>query len=727
LIPLFVFSSIWVPEFSHYYVPGVRIADDVINQSRATPADSVLQELEEMRLGGPAGFRSDRELIAAAENLLKGELKIPNYALWKFTVPFAATDLKAAPAPLQFASLIVPEILLDAYGLTGREQFFIMAREFIAGFAEHESAAWLPEEFLWDDHATAARIPVLIRFWRLYRMRPDFDPGVARSVLQLLARSGQLLAKPSHYTFRTNHGVMQNLGLLHLCIAIPAVPGAHGWCETALDRLPEQMRYFVNVEGVVLEHSAGYHVTGMYLLGMSLRFLTLLDRPIPSDWADKYRKARAYYGQLRRPDGTLPMYGDTGSTAGTPPVTAPDESGRSAALQQARDWRPDSSFSLFPIAGHAIWWRGLANWPDSRDLSQTVATWANFPGHGHKLADEMSVVLWSGGQTWVTNSGYWPYRLWGAEHAGGWEGANAPHLSGESKSSARTAELLGYGDNGQVTILDLRRRGPAGYAARRQLVQLGSELWLVLDQIQDQTSRRSITLWTVDPALAVVQEPSASAFRLESRGSGATMSAHFLASEGTEIKTFRGSRQPFAGWVVIDQTPTPATAFRIEQPSGNSWALALWVPEKRGGAGAVSAPPEMLDWTSGDRWKLRIPLRRGNVVLQRIDGEVLVQEGAGALNTVRVTMAGAPDISAQRAVIRSAFEAVEIQFKKKYRDLYHYRLRISYLLLAILVIQEMAWFLVRKVIQRHRFALRTALSSAWLIMGAWIIFVYLER
>jgi len=105
----------------------------------------------------------------------------------------------------------------------------------------------------------------------------------------------------------------------------------------------------------------------------------------------------------------------------------------------------------------------------------------------------------------------------------------------------------------------------------------------------------------------------------------------------------------------------------------------------------------------------------------------VLAQGAGALNTVRVTMAGAPDISAQRAVIRSAFEAVEIQFKKKYRDLYHYRLRISYLLLAILVIQEMAWFLVRKVIQRHRFALRTALSSAWLIMGAWIIFVYLER
>ncbi|MDH5534624.1 MAG: heparinase II/III family protein [Betaproteobacteria bacterium] len=725
-IPLLVFSSIWVPEFSHYYVPGARIADDVVMQSRATPSDSVLQELEEMRLAGMAGFRSDRELIAAAQHLLKGELKLPNSVPWKFAVPFSATDLTTASSQLQFASLIIPSILLDAYGLTGRQEFFALARGVITGLAEHERAAWLPEGFLWDDHATAARIPVLIKFWRLYRMRTDFDPGVARIVLQLLARSGQLLAKPSHYTFRTNHGVMQNLGLLHLCIAFPEIPGARGWCKTALDRFTEQMRFFVNVEGVVLEHSAGYHAFGMELLGMISRCLTLMDRPIPSDWRDKYWKARAYYGDLRRPDGTLPMYGDTGSNASIPLVTAPDGAGRTAALQRARDWRPDRSFGLFPIAGHAISWRGLEKWPEPHDLAQTVATWANFPGHGHKLADELSVVLWSGGQTWVTNSGYWPYGHWGREHAEGWEGANAPHLLGEPKNSVRTAELLGFADDGRVTVLDLRRQSPAGYSARRQLVQLGSELWVVLDQIQDSTPRRSITLWTVDPALAIVEEPFENAFRLKSRGSGATMSAHFLASAGTEIKTFRGSRQPFAGWVVSEGTPTPATAFRIEQPSGNSWALALWVPEKRDGAATVSAPPEMLEWISGDRWKLSIPMHTGNVVLQRMGGEVILQEGAQTKDTVRITLAGAPDVSAERAVIRSAFEAAEVQFGKRHRDLYRYRLKISYLLLAILAIQEIIFLLLRKIMGRYQLALRVALSSAWLIMGAWIVFVYLE-
>jgi len=76
-------------------------------------------------------------------------------------------------------------------------------------------------------------------------------------------------------------------------------------------------------------------------------------------------------------------------------------------------------------------------------------------------------------------------------------------------------------------------------------------------------------------------------------------------------------------------------------------------------------------------------------------------------------------------VIKSAFEAVEIH-SQNHRDLYRYRLKITYLLLAILTIQEVAWYFVGKAMQRFRFALRVALSSAWLIIGAWTVFVYLE-
>jgi hypothetical protein len=276
-----------------------------------------------------------------------------------------------------------------------------------------------------------------------------------------------------------------------------------------------------------------------------------------------------------------------------------------------------------------------------------------------------------------------------------------------------------------VTVLDILRRGPGGYAVRRQLLQLGSGLWLALDQIRDETPRRSVTLWTTYPELGVAEGPFENAFRLKSRSGSQTMTALFLASAGTEMKTYRGSREPFAGWVVVDGTPTPATAFRIDQPSQNSWALALWVPERRNGAVAVSTPPEMLDWTSAERWKLSVPLRRGRIVLQRIDADVSVREDAGERGESRVTLVRAPDVSAQRAAIRSAFEAIEVQFKTSYRDLYRYRLKITYLLLAILAAQETLCFLLRNVIGKSQLALRAALGLGWLTMGAWIVFGYL--
>jgi len=419
------------------------------------------------------------------------------------------------------------------------------------------------------------------------------------------------------------------------------------------------------------------------------------------------------------------MYGDTGSGMSVPLVTLPDRTGRVTALRRVPDWRPGSPFTLLPVAGHALWWTGLEKWPDTQQLTQTVATWAYFPDHGHKLADEMSVIWWSSGQTWLTNSGYWPYGLWGREQAGGWDGSNAPHLLGEPAESVRQTDVLAFAHNDEVTVLDLRRRGPASYVARRQLVQLGSEVLLVLDDVQDRMPGRSITVWTVDPAVVVSHEGSENRYRLRSTGSGLMMSAFFLASEGTEIRTFNGSRQPFAGWVVVGSQPMPSTAFRVDQPSRSSWAAAIWVAEKPG-ASSMSAGAKMLEWSSAERWRLSLPWRRGNAIVQRIGSEILLQRSTGVHETLRIKLLDAPDVSAQRASINSAFQAVESQFGKRYRDLHRYRLKITYLLLAILALQESVFFLLRSVMHKHWFALRAAVTGGWLIVGAWVMFVYLQ-
>ena len=87
-----------------------------------------------------------------------------------------------------------------------------------------------------------------------------------------------------------------------------------------------------------------------------------------------------------------------------------------------------------------------------RDRSQTVMALSFFQGHGHKHADELSILTWAHGKRWLTSTGYWPYGIPGDESAYGWRGSNAPHWVGESANEARASTTVSY------THLDVYKR-----------------------------------------------------------------------------------------------------------------------------------------------------------------------------------------------------------------------------------------------------------------------------
>lgn len=283
---------------------------------------------------------------------------------------------------------------------------------------------------------------------------------MAKDIFQLVARSGQLLAKPSHFTFATNHGVMQNLALWQICLAFPTLPNVEFYKQLALERMRDQMSFYINDEGVVLEHSAGYQKAGLEFIGMAFKHLTLMIVPIPEEWRVKYAKAKDFYAQLKRPDGSLPMFGDTGGASFRPFVTKVDSNGKSEILNYSKNWIPKQSGSLYPVAGYCVWWDGLDGWPNEEALSQTVVAWSYFPGHAHKHADEMSVLLWATKHNWWTNIGYWPYGPKGRSEAVSWAGSNAPHVVNEPNNSKRQTRLLGYGWSDSLAVTDLERKWP---------------------------------------------------------------------------------------------------------------------------------------------------------------------------------------------------------------------------------------------------------------------------
>lgn len=718
--PVLVIGLLWLCVFLAYYTPGVTVTDAMEKQARESPSDAVLEELRDFHFL-ILNWQNQQDLIDAASGMLEGKMRTATCST-RISIAFSAQDLKriSPDCDLLFAAFVVPDVLLQAYDATGRKEFFTAAQAFITSAQAIDQSAWLPPGELWNDHAVAARICVLANFWRLYRHSPDYRPEVGRKVLQMVAHSEELLAKPGQFTFATNHGIMQNLGLWHATLAFPSLPHAEEYRQLAQARLTEQFRFLISQEGVVLEHSAGYHQFGLELFGMALRYLDLLDEPVPPDWIEKYERAKTVYAALRRPDGTLPMVGDTDDEALPlgPLVTSFDAAGNPQRLAYPPQWKPAEAVSLYPVSGYAIWWDGLEFWPKSPNLAQTVVAWSYFFGHGHKHADEMSVLFWAGGQNWLSNIGYWPYGDERRREIQSWPGSNAPHLSGEDWLSIRTTRLVSSASSEKMTALELERTGHENYVARRQVIHCKPNLWLVLDNTSGRENTYTSTTWTAVPQVHWQPGPTEGAFRLENPHTSDYLEIFFLGPQNAKRNLFRGSSRPFAGWQLEEHRPALATALVMEQPVQNSWAATIWTLEKRGAE--ASPAPQMTRWTDATSWEVQWP-ESGGVAIRREGNTLRFHPGHGAEETLELT---APlDPGPAHAELDRQFMATASRYHLFSANLRR-RKKVTYVLLSIFLLQLIFFKVYKRVRLLFLVPLKYLSVVAWIAGGIWLVISY---
>jgi hypothetical protein len=727
LLAALVFAAIWLPELAHWYVNPPAITDAALAQARKSPQQSVLDEVAAMGLG-PVAIDS-MQVVAYAEKLMHGSLSLPGFASVPMMLPFSPDNLeRGLPAvQLMVASLVSADIFMEAYRVTAREEFLRQARDVIIGFAQFEAARWVDHGLMWNDHAIAARIPVLVKFWAAYRVHLEYDPLVGRTVLDLVARSASLLLKPSFYGWRTDHGIMADLAVLQIAAAFSELPGISELRDVAAGRFSLHLSYWINQEGVTLLHSAGYHNSALRLFGIALRLHTLNHLQIPKEWWDRYEKAVDFYRLLRRPDGSLPMYGDTMSTSqeAWPALTS-----RRAGLGVAEPLRdrptlsPTRAISIYPVAGHAIIWDDVGPAGAAKSMSaQTAMTWSNHPGLGHKLADELSLILWASGRTWLTSAGYWPYGVAGREQAESWEASNAPHLLGESKHSARSSRVRAWGQGDGIAFVDVERVGPLDYSVRRQLVRLAdSNTWVVLDHSLDSSAQSRSTHWTFYPDLSVTPLAQAGRFWVGAANSPAGMVCTLSGSGGFTTQLTSGQSNPLAGWVVLDRTPTRAPVIVVQQDSRDSWSLATFVLADAHQAKAAGGGARMDKWVDAEHWTAVVPTASSVLSLTRTAGRLEVQrQGSPVGVVIDLGQREAPEADIGR-VRKAVFEASTTYHQ--FRQLKPERLGVSQLLLAALAAQELLLFMMRQRLRRAARALRVASWLGWASGGLWLSQVY---
>lgn len=716
IAPMGVLAVVWVPALLHYHAPWEVIPGPVIEQLRAAPDDLRLARLGPMRIAEPAP--QPREVIIRDAGLvLEGRVRSPDGTLRRFGFPFDPDDLDGALSwQLRFASLEIVDVLLRAYGVSGSEKYLDGAKQVVLAWASYERSAWLPRGFLWNDHAIAERTHVLVDFWRYYRGSRGYDPDVARVVLELIDHSAALLAKAGHFTVATNHGVMQNLALLHVSAALPALPGADGYKRLALKRLETQLRFFLSEEGVVLEHSPGYHELGLGLFRRAFDYAELMGFDVPVEWTVKYEKALAFYAQILRPDGSLATLGDTDGSPSAARIAWVSKSapfvaagGRTNSVR-----RSPLSLAVYPVSGYAVWWSRLDSQKRDSDLSHFVATWSHFPGHGHYRAQELALAFWAAGQEWWTNSGYWPYGYRLRRRVESWEGSNAPHLEHEPARLAQEAIAKGLWTAKDKVVLDLERVPEASYRVRRQIIQARSNLWLVLDSAHDvPAGKRLRTIWTTSPEVRVEAGSNDRSFRLTDSASGREMRVFILGSPSTLVSQLRGSEEPFGGLAAVRKQIRHTSSLSVSSSGNAPWHAMLWL---FGDPGIQDPAAPALSWVGPERWSLEASTGTRTVTVQRSGPELLV-------GGERLLPYALPDTAKAREQLRMELASAAAQYPL-HRDLLPWRTKVTYLLVALIVVQ---WLLVALAARSRPgyvvpFLMLGVMS--WAALGSWLYFWY---
>ena len=665
--PVLAMATVWIPLLSHQYVSGGTPPEAEVMALMQLPADARLREVEATRREILDPFPGDKAAVVRMAQAIVGS-------------EFQSSDLYGGLPSKQLSvnSLAVPDLLIESFETTSDPLQIEQAARWLLAFARYERGELIAKGFLRNDHAIAARVSVLTRFWRIVRNRPLLSVPEKAEILLLVRRTGQYLARNSHFTFATNHGVMQNVALLQLAAAFPNMPERDEWRRVAIRRLTAQFAFYVSDEGVTLEHSAGYHHVGVALLASVIQLVRMDGGAVPDGWHAKYVNALRFLRCLRRADGTLPAFGDTAADKiigeaelrDLEAIAGPAGSGTEPCYAAGRLLR------IYPVSGYALVRAATEETPNG------VFLWSNFRGQGHKLDDDLSFLMRARGEDWITNTGYWPYGVWGREQAESWDGSNAPHMQNEPARSLRMSGLQSYADSPSFAFLDGTRSGPADYRVERQVLSVPDEFWMVLDWTHGAPAP-STTIWTSMPGVQSQKIGGRQSFRLDSARSKHSVWAEFAGGDAnSRSDAVSGRKAPFAGWVALGHEPRQAPSVVVLQPKG-SWAAASWTLSDKASA---QPAPMRVDVTSEKAWQVRLATSGGEWRIAREGAKISVVKPGGAEQAATLTDVDVAKVSAERKRITEAFDAAAREYGR-FRELTPYRVKVSLAILAAALVQ----------------------------------------
>lgn len=245
-----------------------------------------------------------------------------------------------------------------------------------------------------DEHAVANRLFVIIAF--LHASCGGADPSIYTTlskyvpILRLLFEAdkhAQWLNDDKHY-IENNHGTMMDLALAQFAVFLKVIDPVTSdrYLATALRRLEKMLDSTFDDDGCCTENSPTYHFVNYGLFSTIEQFIQHYRLGNTDKWGAKLAKARYVGHLLLRPDGTIPLVGDSEIRPGT-------------FFPKIEDESSIGGIGYYPSAGIFV--------ASINNLHLTFRAGGSKFTHRH--VDDLSFTLWVQGKEFIIDSGMYNY------------------------------------------------------------------------------------------------------------------------------------------------------------------------------------------------------------------------------------------------------------------------------------------------------------------------------
>lgn len=445
-------------------------------------------------------------------------------------------------------------------------------------------------EFARNDHAVANQAESLVHLLAYLELR-DLRPESRDQVVDAIHGHARLLSSEEFYSRHTNHGIEQARILAVIADFFPGHTASASLLSLAVERLLDELDFAFTKEGVHVENSPGYHAY------VCLSFIKIRDY-FPAEEIEALAeridalmpRAMRFLVHVTRPDGTLPLIGDTVNE------TVPNYFRR---YRKTRDYThlryvatdgeegvpsPQTSV-LYPQAGYFIV-RDAWQAPGQGRNAFHLLFRCGYRSRYHRHDDDLGLVLYCGGEDWLIDSGAYRYaeqdplrrymRSKWAHNVPVVHGPAARRWSWEAPHAVLPIKRLSSQAVGVTAVRGMSHTYPGHVAMRDLQVNAQEREFTVTDsliQTQKPVRKRYLSLWHV-PADKDI-EIEGQTVRVHSRQSGQVMIIDNLGGRAKHISLI-DPEVPGVEGVRVSRTPNttePAQLLAFEWNANHLHAM----------------------------------------------------------------------------------------------------------------------------------------------------------